>query len=128
MIQKDIADFIGLIKYALGISTFRSDSVHWDKMISLAESHHVEVMIYEAASKILHSSLPNNSAFRRLEGEAMTGIIQDANQISEVEELLRSFDENDLPAIMLKGWVMKDLVKRQASQLTSLQSLMRQIS
>ena len=112
MNQKIIADFIGLIKYALGTSSFRPDNVQWDKMISLAESHHIEVMIYEAASKLLNNTLPDIIAFRRLEGEAMTGIIQDANQISEVEELVQSFDDNDLSTIMLKGWVMKDYYPR----------------
>lgn len=110
--QKSIADFIGLIKYVLGTAQFRSDNVQWNQMIIFAESHHVEVMIYEAASKLLNYSLLDNNAFKRLEGEVMTGIIQDANQISEVEELVQSFDDHDLSAIMLKGWVMKDLYPR----------------
>ena len=112
MNQKDINDFIGLIKYALGTTPLQYDNVQWNQIVSLAEMHHVEVMIFEAVSKLLNNTFPDNNAFRRFESESMTGIIQDANQISEVEELVQSFDDNDLSAIMLKGWVMKDYYPR----------------
>ena len=69
-------------------------------------------MLYEAASKLHDGMKPSSAVLQALEQEAMTFIIQDANQISEVETLMRAFDKHELSAIMLKGWIMKDLYPR----------------
>ena len=112
MNQKIIADFFGLLKYALEIAPFHSENIQWNTIIDLAKSHHVEVMIYEAASKLPDEMKPSTAVLQRLEQEAMSFILQDANQISEVEALMSDFDRLGLPAIMLKGWIMKDLYPR----------------
>lgn len=112
MNQTIIADFIGLLKYVLELAPFHSENIQWNKIIDLAKSHHVEVMIFEAASKLPDEIKPSSAVLQRLEQEAMSFIIQDANQISEVEALMRAFDKQRLPAIMLKGWIMKDLYPR----------------
>ena len=112
MNQKIIADFIGLLKYALELVPFHSENIQWNRIIHLAKAHHVEVMLYEAASKLPDGMKPSSAALQMLEQEAMTFIIQDANQISEVETLMSAFDKHGLSAIMLKGWIMKDLYPR----------------
>lgn len=112
MNQKTIHDFIGLLKFALGTASFESENVQWNQMLKLALSHHVEVMTYEAMSLLHAETKPPVDILNHLEQEAMTCIIQDANQISEVESLIKAFDHHNLSAIMLKGWVMKDLYPR----------------
>ena len=112
MSQKTIADFIGLLKFALDLAPFHSENIQWNKIIHLAKAHHVEVMLYEAASKLPDGMKPSSAALQILEQEAMTFIIQDANQISEVEALMNAFDKHGLSAILLKGWIMKDLYPR----------------
>lgn len=112
MNQKTIADFIGLLKYALDLASFHSENTQWNRIIHLAKAHHVEVMLYEAASKLPDGMKPASGVLQMLEQEAMTFIIQDANQISEVETLMSDFDRHGMSAIMLKGWIMKDLYPR----------------
>lgn len=112
MNQKIIHDFLGLLKSALGAASFESENVQWNQMLKLALSHHVEVMMYEAMSQLPDEKKPPVDVLNRLEQEAMTYIIQDANQISEVEALIKAFDHHNLPAIMMKGWVAKDLYLR----------------
>ena len=112
MNQKNISHFIGLMNHALGGTHFEPDNVNWNQVINLALSHHVEVIIYEAISSLSKDLQPPKSLVGRLEEMVLTLVTKDANQISEVEGLLREFDKKALPAITLKGWVMKDLYPR----------------
>lgn len=55
---------------------------------------------------------PSEKALSRLEQDSITLVLRDANQISETEELMTEFEQAHIPAIMLKGWVMKELYPR----------------
>ena len=55
---------------------------------------------------------PTEKVLERLEQDSITQVIQDTNQISETEELIAEFEEQQIHAIMLKGWIMKDLFPR----------------
>ena len=110
--QKTIKDFIGLLKHASMIAPFEPECVRWDMILNYSLLHHVEVMMLEAMSHMPQDLRPPAEVMHRLEQEAMTMIIQDANQISEIESLLDDFDRHEIPAITLKGWVMKDYYPR----------------
>ena len=112
MDQKTIQDFIGLIKYALGNDQIKFDNVQWKKVMKLASSHHVEVIIYEAIASLPEDVKPAALSKKRIEEKLFPFVLKDANQISGVEELIKEFDKQNLSVVMLKGWVMKDLYPR----------------
>ena len=112
MDQKTIQDFIGLIKYALGNDQIKFDNVQWKKVMKLAPSHHVEVIIYEAIASLPEDVKPAALSKKRIEEKLFPFVLKDANQISGVEELIKEFDKQNLSVVMLKGWVMKDLYPR----------------
>ena len=112
MKQKTIADFVGLLKSAVEATPYQGTGIDWPEILRLSEFHCVDNLIYEAVSMLPEDSRPSPESIARLEQSSITNAIQDANQISEVEELIAEFDEKQIPAIMLKGWIMKDLYPR----------------
>lgn len=112
MPQKIIADFVGLLKSAVEEKPYRGTQINWHEMLRLSTFHRVDNLIFEAISMLPDGEKPFEQALGRLEQDSITQVIQDANQIGETEALMAEFEENQLQAIMLKGWIMKDLYPR----------------
>ena len=110
--QKTIADFVGLLKSAVEGKPCHGSQINWREILRLSASHHVDNLIFEAISMLPDEEKPTQKALERLEQDSIAQVIQDANQISEVEKLIDEFEAQCIPAIMLKGWVMKDLYPR----------------
>ena len=112
MKQKTIADFIGLLKSAVEAKPYCGRDIDWREILRLSSFHRVDNLIYEAISMLSEDTKPSAQALSSLEQDSITQVIQDANQISEVEELMGKLEKNQIPAIMLKGWILKDLYPR----------------
>lgn len=112
MPQKTIADFVGLLKSAVEGKPYHGSQINWREILRLSASHRVDNLIFEAISMLPDEEKPTQKALERLEQDSIAQVIQDANQISEVEKLIDEFEAQCIPAIMLKGWVMKDLYPR----------------
>lgn len=112
MNQKTIADFIGLLKSAVESKPYGGSNIDWREVLRLSKSHRVNNLIFEAISMLPQDAKPSEKALADLEQDSLTQVIQDANQISEIEELMDKLEQNNISAIMLKGWTMKDLYPR----------------
>lgn len=112
MQQKVIADFVGLLKSAVESKPYPGGDFNWKELLRLSKFHNVDNLIFEAISLLPDEQKPPQEDLSRLEQNSITNVIQDANQISEAEELIAEFEAQHIPAIMLKGWVMKDLYPR----------------
>ena len=112
MNQKIIADFVSLMKSAMESKPYSGNDIDWHEVLQLSKFHHVDNLIFEAIAMLPEDVKPSAKALSDLEQDSITQVIQDANQISEVEELMDDLEQNRIPAIMLKGWIMKDLYPR----------------
>ena len=112
MNQKTIADFIGLLKSAVEEKPYCGTDIDWCEILRLSNFHRVNNLIFEAISMLAEDEKPSEKALADLEQDSLTQVIQDANQISETKELMDELEQNQIPAIMLKGWIMKDLYPR----------------
>lgn len=112
MNQKTIADFVGLLKSAVKAKPYCGSDIDWSEILRLSSFHRVDNLIYEAISLLPEDEQPPVQVLGELEQDSITQAIQDANQISEVEELMDELEQNQISAIMLKGWIMKDLYPR----------------
>ena len=110
--QKTIADFVGLLKSAVEGKPYHGSQINWREILRLSASHRVDNLIFEAISMLPDEEKPSEKVLAGLEQDSITQVIQDANQISEVEKLIDEFEAQCIPAIMLKGWIMKDLYPR----------------
>ena len=112
MLQKAIADFVGLLKSAVEGKPYHGSQINWREILRLSTSHRVDNLIFEAVSMLPDEEKPTEKVLGRLEQDSITQVIQDANQISETEELMEEFERQQIYAIMLKGWIMKELYPR----------------
>ncbi len=112
MQQKTIADFVGLLKSAVDDQPYRGTGINWREILRLSNLHHTDNLIFEAISILPDEEKPSEKVLDRLEQDSITQVIQDANQISETEELMAELEQQQLHVIMLKGWIMKDLYPR----------------
>ena len=112
MNQKTIADFVGLLKSAVEAKPCCGRDIDWREILRLSSFHRVDNLIYEAIFMLPEDEKPSEKALADLEQDSLTQVIQDANQISETEELMNELEQNQIPAIMLKGWIMKDIYPR----------------
>ena len=112
MQQKIIADFVGLLKSAVESKPYHGSDFNWKELLRYSKRHHVDNLIFEAISLLPDEQKPSQDILNQLEQDSITQAIQDANQISEVEDLIAEFEAQRIPAIMLKGWVMKELYPR----------------
>ncbi|MCH5303791.1 MAG: nucleotidyltransferase family protein, partial [Ruminococcus sp.] len=112
MYRKVTADFVGLLKSAIESQPYQGSNIDWTEVLRLSRFHHVDNLIFEAISMLPEDKKPAEKELFRLRKASMTQVIQDANQISEVEGLIAELEQKNIPAIMLKGWIMKDLYPR----------------
>ena len=110
--QKTIADFVGLLKSAVEGKPYQGSRINWREILRLSGFHRVDNLIFEAISMLSDEEKPPEKVLAEMEQDSITQVIQDANQISETEELMTEFEQHHIHAIMLKGWIMKDLYPR----------------
>ena len=112
--QKTIADFVGLLKSAVEGKPYHGSRINWREILRLSSFHRVDNLIFEAISMLPDEEKPSGKVLAELEQDSITQVIQDTNQISETEELMTEFEQHHIHAIMLKGWIMKELYPRTA--------------
>ena len=103
--EQNLIDFV----YAAINDTQPPACENWDKLISLAKFNDLQNLIAEEALKSEH--LPESTR-EMLFNMQMGAVIKDANQETEVNSVINSFEKNHIKAIMLKGWYLKRLYPR----------------
>lgn len=85
------------------------DCENFEELVKLANSHLVQNLVAEVLPTA--SNVPSSVVADLSEKQTLL-VIKDANQESEVLHLMKLFEENEIPVVMLKGWVMKKLYPR----------------
>lgn len=81
----------------------------WNGVVKLAEKHDLHNLMAELAPKIINLSSEKKEEFYNIR---MGSLIRDANQETEVDSVIKCFEEKQIKAIMLKGWYLKQLYPR----------------
>lgn len=82
---------------------------NYDNLVKLAGYHQVQNLIAEVISE--SDEVPDSVLKYLSEMQALL-VIKDANQESEATQLMKLFEQNKIPVVMLKGWLMKKLYPR----------------
>lgn len=81
----------------------------WDKLLKFANYHDLQNLLAEALDRENNIS---EAEKQKLTNLRMVSLIKDANQETEIESIIKLFDQNKIKAVMLKGWYMKLLYPR----------------
>ena len=86
-----------------------NDCENSEELVKNARFHSVENLIAEVLSNA--PNVPTSMSNQLSEMHALR-VVMDTNQEFEVSNLIKLFEQNEIPVVMLKGWLMKKLYPR----------------
>lgn len=88
-----------------------NEKIDWSSIAEEGKAHKVEALIYSAINKSTLNDIEEELLNKWKKDTFYSGVFQ-INHIKEVSRVLKSFDESDIPVIVLKGLVIRELYPR----------------
>lgn len=84
------------------------DDINWGKLLYEAREHHVSTLIYSAIKRKDAEMYIAPDILNEWKKEVFYSGINQQNHIHKVGDVLKKFNENDIPVIVLKGLVVRE--------------------
>ncbi len=104
--------FINLLSYAIKKQSVESVNLRgndWNQLIEEAEAHKVSGLVYTALKRNIESFDIESSTLVKWKKDIIFGSLNQSEHIKKVAQLLNSFNEAQIPVIVLKGVVLRYL-------------------
>ena len=85
-----------------------NDEFNWAELIEECRQHQILSLVYSGISKESLKNIDNNTLEKWKKETFMSGVYQ-INHIKQISNVLNIFDANNIPVIVLKGLVVRDL-------------------
>ncbi|MEG2017873.1 MAG: nucleotidyltransferase family protein [Clostridium sp.] len=85
------------------------DEIHWGKLIYEAREHHVSPLVYSAIKRKDAEKCIATEILKEWKREIFYSGINQQNHIRQVGTILEEFNSNNIPVIVLKGLVVREL-------------------
>ena len=85
-----------------------NDEFNWAELIEECRQHQILSLVYSGISKESLKNIDNNILEQWKKETFMSGVYQ-INHIKQISSVLNIFDANNIPVIVLKGLVVRDL-------------------
>ena len=82
--------------------------INWNELIEECRQHQISSLLYYGISKNSLKSIDNNIVENWKKETFMSGVYQ-INHIKQISKVLSIFNENNIPVIVLKGLVVREL-------------------
>lgn len=84
------------------------DGIQWGKLIYEAKEHHVSPLVYSSINRKDAAKCIAPDLLKEWKKEVFYSGINQQNHIQKVGEVLKEFNENNIPVIVLKGLVVRE--------------------
>ena len=104
--------FISLLSSAIKKQSVESVNFRgndWNQLIEEAEAHKVSGLVYTALKRNIESFDIESSTLVKWKKDIIFGSLNQSEHIKKVAQLLNSFNEAQIPVIVLKGVVLRYL-------------------
>lgn len=91
---------------------YEIDDEKWNQIHALAKANQVNNIILEAFEFLPENIKPNSKVKDIFFQDGMMNSLLDSQQEVEIKALVKQFDDNNIPVVMLKGWINKKLYPR----------------
>lgn len=98
---------LSLIRAAFGQDAEIADGIDWEKLYFYALKHHVANIVCYALDRLKIS--PGKNVYDAFKTEQMKAIRTDMLQEREINVILKEYEEQNIAAVALKGFVLKDM-------------------
>lgn len=85
------------------------DQLDWEKLYHLSYNHKVANIAYYALQRLDHDLQPSQGVMRKFRVECRKALAIEATQHITVEQILKTFEENQIACMPLKGYLIKYL-------------------
>ena len=88
-----------------------ASQIHWPTLYEEALAHQVHTLIYPMVSKLKNinpSLAPDPTLFSQWKKETQTEAIRQIQQVQMIKEILKAFYKEKIPAIVLKGLLLRE--------------------
>ncbi|MGN9161727.1 nucleotidyltransferase domain-containing protein [Clostridium sulfidigenes] len=104
------SQFIELLSHSIrGKTTYRlSNNVNWDKILTIAQLHKVEGIIYSSLSKKDMISQLDCEVLKKLQISVFHTGTKQLRNIYNLAKIFSRFDDEEIPVIVLKGLVVRN--------------------
>lgn len=109
LVEKQVIELLNGAMH--GYSVDLKDKVDWNKIIEEGRAHKVEGLLYLAVNKESSKKIDKDLLDRWKLTTFQTGINQ-IQHIKKISEILNEFNKQDIPVLVLKGLVIRDLYPR----------------
>lgn len=108
LVQMQIIVFIKSAIYGEKAHIDKNEKIDWKAIINISREHKVEALVYSAISNETKKIIPEELLKLWKKEVFMSGVIQQ-NHIKNIEQLLYSFNKENIDVLVLKGLVIRDL-------------------
>lgn len=81
----------------------------WERLYQLSAGHGVSNMACYGINRLSHEKKPSQEVMSKFQNDCKMALAKEATQHIEVEQVLRSFEENRIACMPLKGYLVKYL-------------------
>lgn len=107
LIQKQIIDLLNASIHNTVPKLNYSKDVEWDELIKEASAHSITGLLYPALKNIKNNNIAKD-IIDKLKGYTFHAAVGQSNHIKRTAEILKLFNENNIPVIVLKGLVVRE--------------------
>ena len=107
LIQRQIIDLLNASIHNTVPKLDYSKDVDWDEVINEANAHSITGLIYPALKNIKNNNI-DKDIIDKLKKITFYSAIGQSNHIKRTAEILKLFNENNIPVIVLKGLVVRE--------------------
>ena len=107
LIQRQIIDLLNASIHNTVPRLDYSKDVDWDEVINEANAHSITGLIYPALKNIKDNNI-DKDIIDKLKKITFYSAIRQSNHIKRTAEILKLFNENNIPLIVLKGLVVRE--------------------
>ena len=111
LVESQVVNFLNSAIHGKKIEIEKDTYIDWNKIIDELKAHKIEALVYSAIKKETFNNIDKELLNEWKKGTFQSGVFQ-LNHIKQVECVLNLFNENNIPVIVLKGLVIRDLYPR----------------
>ena len=111
LVESQVVNFLNSAIHGKKIEIEKDTYIDWNKIIDELKAHKIEALVYSAIKKETFNNIDKELLNKWKKGTFQSGVFQ-LNHIKQVESVLNLFNENNVPVIVLKGLVIRDLYPR----------------
>lgn len=108
LVQRQIIAFIKSAIYGEKTHIDKKQQIDWEDIINISREHKVEALVYSAISNEIKEIIPEELLKLWKKEVFLSGVTQQ-NHMKDIEQLLYSFNKEDIDVLVLKGLVIRDL-------------------